>query len=312
MAHDHARGSVKHRGRLLAVLALTSAYMVVEATVGFITNSLVLVADAGHMLTDVAGLLMALLAIGFAQRPASVRMTFGYYRTEILAALANALLLFGVSGYILYEAADRFRDPPDVPSIPLLVVASIGLGVNLIGARLLMRGARETLNVRGAFLEVLGDILGSIGAISAGLILLTTGWAYADPLFAAGVGLFILPRTWNLLRSAVDVLLEGAPSHISMADVQQAIMSVDGVHSFHDLHIWTVTSGFVSLSAHIEIDQLRGQHEVLVDIRRLLFERFGIDHATVQIETQALHQELESCCGVDSEQAGSRHSLAHH
>jgi cobalt-zinc-cadmium efflux system protein len=312
MAHDHARGSVKHRGRLLAVLALTFSYMVIEATAGFITDSLVLVADAGHMLTDVAGLVLALVAIWFAQRPASAKMTFGYYRTEILAALTNSLLLFGVSGYILYEAAGRFSDPPDVPSIPLLVVASVGLGVNLIGARLLMAGARETLNVRGAFFEILGDILGSVGAISAGLILLTTGWPYADPLFAAAVGLLILPRTWNLLRGAVDVLLEGAPANISMADVQEVIMSVAGVQSVHDLHIWTVTSGFVSLSAHIETDQLRDQHEVLVDIRRLLFERFGIDHATVQIETQALHQELESCCGVDSDQTGSRHSLAHH
>jgi cobalt-zinc-cadmium efflux system protein len=311
MPHDQTRGSLKHRGRLLVVLALTSAYMVVEATVGFLTDSLVLVADAGHMLTDVAGLLLALLAIWYAQRPASPTMTFGYYRTEILAALANAVLLFGASGYILYEAFDRFRDPPDVPSIPVLVVASIGLGVNLIGARLLTAGAKETLNVRGAFLEILSDILGSIGAIATGVILLTTGWRYADPLFAAAVGLLILPRTWKLLRGAVDVLLEGAPGHIGMMDVQRAIMSVAGVRSLHDLHIWTLTSGFVSLSAHIETDQFRGPHDILVDIRRLLFERFGIDHATVQIETQALHEELEACCGIDTEVAGQAHAGAH-
>ena len=175
-----------------------------------------------------------------------------------------------------------------------------------------MAGARETLNVRGAFLEVLGDILGSVGAISAGLILLTTGWPYADPLFAAAVGLFILPRTWNLLRGAVDVLLEGAPGHIGMADVQQAIMSAHGVQSVHDLHIWTVTSGFVSLSAHVETDQSGDEHDILVAIRQLLFDRFGIDHATIQIETQAMHEELESCCGVDTGPAREAHRAAHH
>ena len=312
MAHDHGRGSLKHRGRLLIVLALTSSYMVIEVTVGFVTDSLVLVADAGHMLTDVAGLVLALLAIWFAQRPASPTMTFGYYRTEILAALANALLLLGVSGYILFEAVDRFRDPPDVPGIPLLVVASVGLGVNLIGARLLMAGARETLNVRGAFLEVVSDILGSVGAIAAGVILLTTGWPYADPLFAAAVGLLILPRTWNLLKGAVDVLLEGAPGHIGMKDVQHGIMSVQGVRSVHDLHIWTLTSGFVSLSAHAEADPNAEQYDVLVSIRRLLFERFGIDHATIQIETATLHEELEACCGLDTGHTPVGHAAAHH
>ena len=221
--------------------------MVVEAVVGLLSHSLVLIADAGHMLTDVAGLSLALLAIWFAQRPATPSKTFGYYRAEILGALANAMLLFAISGYILYEAIKRFQNPPDVSSIPLLVVASIGLCVNIVSAAVLLRGSKESLNVRGAFLEVAGDLLGSVGAITAGIILITTGWQYADPLFAAAVGLFILPRTWNLLKGALDVLLEGTPSHIELRDVEGQILAVPGVQAVHDLHVWTVTSGFVAL-----------------------------------------------------------------
>ncbi len=293
------------------VLALTFSYMLVEAAAGFLTGSLVLVADAGHMLTDVAGLTLTLVAIWFAQRPASAAMTFGYYRTEILAALANSLLLFAVAGYILYEAVDRLQGPPDVPSTPLLVVASVGLGVNLISARLLMAGALKTLNVRAASLEILSDILGSVGAILAGVILLTTGWRYADPLFAAGVGLLVLPRTWSLLKSAVDVLLEGAPGHVGIDDVQRGVLSVPGVRSVHDLHVWTLTSGFVSLSAHVGIDASEYPHEILIAIRRLLHQRFGIDHATVQLETEALHEELEACCGIDAAETDEAHASAH-
>lgn len=296
MAHDHATTGAKHRGRLTVALALTSSFMVVEAAVGFATNSLVLVADAGHMLTDVAGLSLALAAIWFAQRPPTPGKTFGYYRMEILAAVINAMLLFGVSAYILYEAYGRFREPPDVPSVPLLVVASIGLAINLISARMLLAGSGESLNVRGAYLEVLGDILGSVGAIAAGVILLTTGWRYADPLFAAGVGLFILPRTAKLLKNALDVLLEGTPSHIKIADVQQELLAVAPVRSVHDLHVWTVTSGFIALSGHVEVPESADRDEVLVTLRTLLHDRFGVDHVTVQIESERLSTALQQPC----------------
>lgn len=296
MSRSHASAGMRHRTRLIAVLALTSTFMVVEATVGYFADSLVLLADAGHMLTDVAGLSLALLAIWFAQRPANARKTYGYYRAEILGALANAMLLFGVSAYIFYEAAQRFQDPPEVSSVPLLIVASLGFGVNILCAVLLMGGAKESLNVRGAFLEVAGDLLGSLGAIAAGVILITTGWRYADPLLAAAVGLFILPRTWNLLRGALDVLFEGAPAHITMPDVQETMLGVAGVRSVHDLHVWTVTSGFVALSGHVEVGDSVDVDGVLIAMRSQLHDRFDIDHVTIQVEHERLAAELNQPC----------------
>ena len=296
MSHSHGSSASKHRGRLFVALALTTSYMFVEAITGFVTGSLVLVADAGHMLTDVAGLSLALVAIWLAQRPATGRKTFGYYRAEILAALVNAVLLFGVSGYIFFETYQRLREPPTVSSLPLLVVASIGLGVNLISARLLMSGSGESMNVRGAFLEVVSDILGSVGAIAAGVIILTTGWRYADPLFAAAVGVFILPRTWNLLKGALDVLFEGTPAHIEIADVQRAILSVPDVQSVHDLHVWTVTSGFVALSGHVQVGEGTDRDSALVALRARLVKDFDIEHVTIQIENERLAAGLDQPC----------------
>lgn len=296
MAHEHASAGMRHRGRLITVLALTASFMIVEAVVGFLTNSLVLIADAGHMLTDVAGLSLALLAIWFAQRPANARKTYGYYRAEIFGALTNAMLLFGIAGYIFYEAARRFQDPPEVSSVPLLIVASLGLSVNMAGAALLMAGAKESMNVRGALLEVAGDLLGSLGAIAAGIVLITTGWRYADPLFAAAVGLFILPRTWNLLRGALDVLFEGTPAHIKLADVQQAMLGVEGVQSVHDLHVWTVTSGFIALSGHVEVSDATDGDAVLVAMRASLRDRFDIEHVTIQVEHERLAATLDQPC----------------
>ena len=296
MAHNHGSSASKHRGRLFIALGLTTSYMVVEAVTGILTNSLVLVADAGHMLTDVAGLSLALVAIWFAQRPPTAAKTFGYYRAEILAALVNALLLFGVSAYIFYEAYNRFRDPPHVTSVPLLIVASIGLGINLVSARLLMGGAGESVNVRGAFLEVVSDILGSVGAIAAGVIILTTGWRYADPLFASAVGLFILPRTWNLLKVALDVLLEGTPAHIELEQVQKEMLAQPGVESVHDLHVWTVTSGFVALSGHVQVGDFVDRDALLVALRGALSSKFDIDHVTIQVENERLSSQLEQPC----------------
>jgi cobalt-zinc-cadmium efflux system protein len=296
MSHDHSSGGGKHARRLGFALVLTAAYTAVEATVGFVTGSLVLVADAGHMLTDVAGLTFALGAIWFAQRPASAAKTYGYYRIEILAALVNGLLLFGVAAYILFEAYGRLESPPDVPSGPLLIVASIGLLVNLVSAAILFGGAGESLNVKGAFLEVASDILGSVGAIAAGIILLTTGWRYADPLFAAAVGLFILPRTWRLMRESVDILLEGTPRNIAVDAVTDAILKVDGVSSVHDLHVWTVTSGFVALSGHVGVRDGADRDAMLVSLRESLAAGFHIEHVTLQMETPVLEEALGQSC----------------
>lgn len=308
---ESASAGARHRNRLLVVLGITATFMLVEAIAGYLANSLVLIADAGHMLTDTAGLGLSLAAIWFAQRPANERKTYGYYRAEILAALANALLLFIVAIYIFYQAFQRLTNPPEVADIPLLVVASLGLGVNIAGAWLLQAGSRESLNVRGAFLEVWKDILGSVAAIGAAIIMLTTGWWYADPILAAGVGLLILPRTWDLLKSALDVLFEGTPSHIDTEELSRELTAVPGVEAVHDLHVWTVTSGFIALSAHVETEESRDQHEILVRLRSLLAQRFDIEHATLQLETHALHKELESCCGIDAGEPAAEHSLRH-
>lgn len=296
MSHSHGSAGLKHRNRLFVALALTTSYMFVEAITGFVTGSLVLVADAGHMLTDVAGLSLALVAIWLAQRPATGRKTFGYYRAEILAALVNAVLLFGVSGYIFFETYQRLREPPTVSSLPLLVVATVGLLVNLASTGILMAGAKESLNVKGAFLEGVSDILGSLGAIAAGVIILTTGWRYADPLFAAAVGLFILPRTWNLLKGALDVLFEGTPAHIEIADVQRTILGVPDVQSVHDLHVWTVTSGFVALSGHVQVGEGTDRDAALVALRARLLKDFDIEHVTIQIENERLAAGLDQPC----------------
>ncbi len=309
MSAEHASGGLKHRRRLMLVLALTSSFMFVEAVAGVLTGSLVLLADAGHMLTDVGGLSLALAAIWFAQRPATARKTFGYYRAEILAALVNSILLFGVSMFVLVEAVRRFNQPPDVASVPLIAVASVGLAVNLASASLLQTGAGESMNVRGAFLEVLGDVLGSVGAIATGVILLTTGWKYADPLFAAFVGLFILPRTWSLLKGALDVLFEGTPAHIDINAVRDAIRTQSGVEAVHDLHVWTVTSGFIALSGHVQVGDAVDRDALLVSLRRELQARFAIEHVTIQVENDRLSAELgQDCFPETSPWEGGRRS----
>ncbi len=289
--------AARSQRRLLLVLGLTAAYMVAEVVGGLLTNSLALLADAAHMLTDVLGLGMALVAIRFAQRPATPARTYGFYRAEILAALVNSVVLFGISGYILYEAWRRFQAPPEVSSLPMLAVAVGGLVVNLIGARLLHAGAGESLNVRGAFLEVVADLLGSLGVILAAVIIHFTGWWPADPLISVVIGLFILPRTWRLLKSALDVLLEATPAHINVREVASSMRQVPGVASVHDLHVWTITSGFVAMSGHVEASG-RPSSEVLHDLQRMLRDRFAIEHATLQVERPD-HADDGACCTMD-------------
>lgn len=271
-------------GRLRLVLALTATYMLVEVVGGLVTGSLALIADAGHMLTDVAGVSMALMAIWFAARPASPEKTYGYYRLEILAAAANGVLLIGVSAYILFEAYRRFTDPPEVMALPMLAVASVGLLVNLASAYLLFRGQKTSLNLRGAFLEVVSDLLGSVAVILAGGVILATGFNLIDPIASVVIGAFILPRTWRLMGEAVHILLEGAPREVDMSHVQRHILEAEGVTEVHDLHAWTITSGMNVLSAHVVVRDGTDARNVLDELCRCLADHFDIEHSTFQIE----------------------------
>lgn len=258
--------------------------MLAEVVGGLWTGSLALLADAGHMLTDVGGLGLALLAIWFAERPATPERTYGYYRVEILAALTNAVLLIGISLYILYEAYERFMDPPEVQSVGMLAIASVGLVINVIGIYVLRAGSQESLNMKGAYFEVLSDLLTSIGVILAGVIMLTTSWYYADPLISAGIGLFIFPRTWMLLRDAVGVLLEGTPSDVNIANLRAGLENIHGVGAIHDLHVWTLTSGVNAMSVHAVLAVGAAHEEVLSRVHEFCREDFKIGHVTVQIE----------------------------
>ncbi len=290
---ENLSAAAQNRRGLKITFALTFTYFVVEVIGGILTGSLALLADAAHMLTDVVGLGLALFAIWIAQKPATAEKTYGYYRVEILAALANAVILFAISFYILYEAYRRFKQPPEVPSLPMLAVAVVGLGVNLIGLFLLREGAKGSLNVKGAFLEVVSDALGSVGVIIAALIMWTTDWYYADPIFGVLIGLFILPRTWKLLTQAVNVLLEATPAHINLAAVEETVLAVDGVEKVHDLHVWTITSGIEALSTHVVLSESydpRDGDKVLERVSTVLKEKFGIDHTTIQIEKSSRHE----------------------
>ena len=285
MAHGHSHTPAgKNKKRLAIVLALTAAYLIAEVIGGLITHSLALLADAGHMLTDVGGLALALFAIRFAERPATPERTYGFYRVEILAALVNAVVLIGISLYILYEAYERFRNPPAVQSGAMLMVASIGLLVNVAGIYLLRQGANESLNMKGAYFEVMSDLLTSIGVMVAAGIMWSTGWYYADPLISAGIGLFILPRTWLLLRDAVGILLEGTPADVNLTALREAIAKVNGVAEVHDLHVWSLTSGVNAMSVHAVLADHNLHDEVLAGVQKCVTTDFKIAHATVQVE----------------------------
>lgn len=275
---------LKNKKSLWIAFLLTSSYMIAEAVGGIVTGSLALLADAGHMLTDAGALGLALFAIRYAERPASPRKTYGYLRTEILAALLNALALLLVSGYILYEAWTRFQEPPEVQGVPMLIVATIGLILNFVSMRMLASAAGESLNAKGAYLEVLSDALGSVGVILAGVIVMTTGWNFADPIIGAGIGLFIVPRTWALLKDSVHILLEGTPARIDLAALENAVKAVNGVVAIHDIHVWTLTSGWDALSAHVTVADGAGQPLVLTELQALLKKDFEIEHVTLQLE----------------------------
>lgn len=268
----------------MVAFALTTTYMVAEVIGGFVTHSLALLADAGHMLTDAGALALALLAIRFAGKPATPKHTYGLYRSEILAALLNAVVLLLISFYILYEAWRRFQAPPEVLSWPMLIVAVTGLIVNLVSMRLLASGSTESLNVRGAYLEVLGDVLGSLGVIAASVIMLFTGWYLADPIVSAGIGLFIIPRTWSVLKEAVNILLEGAPPNLDMSALEGALRSVVGVADVHHVHVWTITSGVEAMSGHVVLAKGADSDRVLAELQKRLEQEFNIGHSTLQLE----------------------------
>jgi cobalt-zinc-cadmium efflux system protein len=274
-----------YRRRLLAVLGITVAILATEVVGGLLSGSLALLADGGHMFTDVSGIGLSLLAIWFATRPATPRRSFGYYRLEILAAVANAVLLLGVSGLILFESVRRLFRPPEVGTGVMLVFAAVALVGNGFSVWLLRRGQAESLNVRGAFLEVLSDLLGALAVLVAAAIIALTGFRAADPIASGLIGLAILPRTWKLLRDAVDVLLEATPRGVDLGEVRQHIVEMPGVADVHDLHAWTITSGINVVSAHVVCDGTADAPTVLDRLCDCLSGDFDIEHSTFQLET---------------------------
>ena len=274
----------RHQRALRLAFGLTFTYMIAEVVGGLATGSLALLSDAAHMGTDVVGLGMALAAIYLGSRPAPSHRTYGTYRLEVLAALANSALLFGVAGYVLFQAYQRLREPPEVLGVPMLVVATIGLLVNLTSFRLLTAGSKESLNVKGAFLEVLSDLLGSVGVIVAAIVVATTGWLYADPLIGAGIGLFILPRTYKLASQAVRILIEAAPPGVDVDAVEARLLTVPGVTGVHDLHVWTLTSGIDAASAHVVLADGADSHQVLDAVTTVLADEYEVAHSTIQCE----------------------------
>lgn len=294
--HDHgaglARAGERHQGRLRAAFGIIFVFFVMEAVAGFVTNSLALLSDAGHMLTDVIGIGMALAAIHLASQfhqretEGRSRHTFGLYRLEILAAFVNALLLFGVAIWVLIEAARRLFGEPEVLGIPMLIVASLGLVANLAAFGLLREGSKESLNVEGAYLEVLADTVGSVGVIIAAVLLEAFDWSWIDPVIGAGIGLWILPRTWRLGRRAVRILLQAAPEGFDLDALHADLARIDGVVDVHDVHVWTLTSDMDAASAHLMTATGTDAHAVLDQARHVLSETFGIAHGTFQVEPE--------------------------
>lgn len=284
--HCHSHRGGNNKRRLAFTLLLAGGYLVAEVIGGLMTNSLALLADAGHMLSDVAALALSFFAVWIADRPAPVHRTYGYYRAEILAALANGAALVAVSLYIIVEAIQRFRSPPEVQAPLMLWIAVGGLVVNLLGLWMLHGGRDESLNVRGAWLHVLSDTLGSVGVIVAAGFIWALGWYWFDPAASLLIGLLVIYSSWRLLVESTAVLMENAPRGIDVDEVRQAIVTLPGVNSTHDLHIWTITSGLDSLSAHVVIDEDQTQADLLTRLRTMLHDRFGIDHVTIQIEPE--------------------------
>jgi cobalt-zinc-cadmium efflux system protein len=292
--HDHSK--LSRTGRLKIALAITAVYMVAEAVGGYLTNSLALIADAGHMLTDVAALTLTLTAIWFATRPATAKKTFGYYRLEILAAFVNGIALVLISLWVIYEAYGRWQSPPQIDGLNLTIIAVGGLVVNIIAAKLLHHGHHHDLNMRGAWLHVMGDLLGSATAIVAGVLVVVFGCLWADAVCSVLISLIIIFGAWRLISDSVNVLLEGTPRHIDLAAVESTILETEGVAGVHDLHVWTISSGMDALSAHINHDAAISHSGLLTHVRERLHEHFGIEHLTIQMESTGREPEAVFVC----------------
>jgi len=285
--HENQRGrDNRSKVKVISIaLAMTFVYMIAEAVGGWLTNSLALLADAGHMLTDVAAMALTLAAIWFGSRPATARKTFGYYRFEILAAFVNGIALALLSIWVIWEAIIRWQSPGEIHGMQMSAIAFGGLVVNVIVAKLLHGGHTHDLNMRGAFLHVVGDLLGSVAAIIAGVLILAFGWLWADAASSILISLIIIYGAWRLIVESVNVLLEGTPGHIDLGSVEAEILGTDGVSGVHDLHVWTISSGIIALSAHINHHESIAHSELLVAVKDRLHESFGIDHLTIQMET---------------------------
>jgi len=281
------------RKRLRLVLGLVTAYMIAEGLGGLWTNSLALLADAGHMLSDVAALALSLFAMWMAKKPATPQRTYGYYRAEILAALINGATLIAIALFIAVEAIRRLQAPPEVQGEWMMTIAVGGLLINLLGLCLLGKNSSESLNMRGAWLHMLSDTLGSVGAILAGALIWALQWHWVDALTSVLISGLVLFSSWALLKETVAVLMEGSPGHIDVDEVHRAIRALPGVHSVHDLHVWTITSSLIALSAHVRAEET-SHEELLKDVRHVLYEQFGISHSTIQVERE--EQENEPKC----------------
>jgi cobalt-zinc-cadmium efflux system protein len=295
-SHNHTSDALRsgNRRRLLGAFVVTLVFLVVEVVFGILSNSLALLSDAGHMFTDVLGLGMALAAMHLADRSrARTSRTFGLYRLEILAALANGVLLFGIGAYVLVEAFRRLANPPEVAHLPMLLVAIGGLIANLVAFALLRGGAKENLNLRAAYLEVVSDALGSVGVIVAAVVMQITGWPYADPIAGAAIGLFILPRTWRMTSQTLRILVQAAPPHLDLDEVSRALLELEGVVDVHDLHCWTLTSDMEVASAHLKVCRGADTGAILRSARAMLAGRFSVRHATLQIEDETA--ECQDC-----------------
>jgi cobalt-zinc-cadmium efflux system protein len=306
MTHHHSHLSISKKcpdssqfspqSALRSALMFTSLFMVVEFLGGLFTNSLALMADAGHMLTDVAALSLSTFALWFSSRPATAAKTYGFHRVEILAALVNGATLIVISLVIFYESYQRLANPPEVKSEVMLLIAVLGLAVNLVSAYYLNKSQQTSINVKAAFLHVTGDAISSVGAILAGTLMLFYKWYMADPLISFLVGALILYGSWRLVKDSVDILLEGTPNHIDLDLVRNELCKVEGVESIHDLHIWTLTSGIHAMSCHVVVCGSEDRHRILEELSGIVRGKFRVDHTTIQLEEVNLrHQEMDSC-----------------
>ena len=285
--HDHGTAAIRHERPLWWALGLTGGFLIAEVIGAFVTNSLALLSDAAHMGTDTLALMIALTAVRLSRRPADAKRSYGYARMEALGAMANGLMLFVVAGYILYEAIGRFSQPPEIATTGMLVIASLGLAVNLIAMRLLRAGSGESLNMKGAYLEVWSDMLGSVAVIAGAIVIRFTGWTVVDPILAVLIGLWVLPRTWTLLREAGNVLMEGVPKGIELDAVRSLLSSAPGVVDVHDLHVWSLASSTPAMTAHLVVAAGVDGDALRRELAALLDQRFEIEHCTLQIENAA-------------------------